>query len=125
MITDGGVATVGKRARATVADTCYVIRVSAEDSCFDSTKSKITAKAHQSKSFRQRQREMKRNILGHVTAVVVSDSLPYNLIVLHLSRCMMMKSGLRVYEKLVKIGVNQSTEFYSFWCVSGSIRFSY
>ena len=44
MITDGGIATVGKRARASVADTCYVIRVSAEYSCFDSTKVKLKQK---------------------------------------------------------------------------------
>lgn len=40
VVTDGGVATVGKRARASVADTRYVIRVSAEVSGFDSTKKK-------------------------------------------------------------------------------------
>ena len=37
MFSNGGIATVSERTRASVADSCYVVRVSTEDSCFDST----------------------------------------------------------------------------------------
>lgn len=59
VVTDGGIANVGKGTRASTADTSYIIRVSAEDSGFD---------------------------FGHITAVYVSDIVPYSLIVLHLSQ---------------------------------------
>lgn len=59
MVSNGGVTAVSERTRASVTNTRYVVRVSTEDSCFD---------------------------FGHVTAVLVSDDLPYDLVVLHLSR---------------------------------------
>lgn len=84
MVSNGSVTAVSKRTRASVANTRYVVRVSTEDSCFDSTKVEqdisISTRVH-----RGRRREVK-SLLGHVTAVLVSDDLPYDLVVLHLSR---------------------------------------
>lgn len=56
MVTNSGIATIGERARASITNPSYVIRVSAEISSRD---------------------------LGHETAVVVPDYLPYDLVVLH------------------------------------------
>ena len=54
MVTDGGIATVGERTRASTADTSYIIRVSAEDSGFDSTsKTKIQTKSETDKRVRR------------------------------------------------------------------------
>lgn len=54
MVTDGGIATVGKGTRASTADTSYIIRVSAEDSGFDSTsKTKFQTKSETDKRVRR------------------------------------------------------------------------
>lgn len=54
MVTDGGIATVGERTRALTADTSYIIRVSAEDSGFDSTsKTKFQTKSETDKRVRR------------------------------------------------------------------------
>lgn len=42
MVSDGGVSAIGKRARASITESGYIILVSAEDSSFDSTKQKRT-----------------------------------------------------------------------------------
>lgn len=57
MVANGGVAAIGERTRAPIADAGQIVRVSTEDSGLD---------------------------FGHETAVLVPDNLPYNLIVLHL-----------------------------------------
>jgi hypothetical protein len=74
MITDGGVATIGQWAGAPVANAHRVAGISAENP------SKLPSVQIYHRKQREESETRNKNILGHVTAVVVADAVPYHII---------------------------------------------
>jgi hypothetical protein len=99
VITDSCIATISKRARAPITNPSYVIWVSTKIPRCDSTIK--TQQTHQNKTKKNQinynlnrfkfktllyaKKILKMVLLGHKTAVIVPDNLPYDLIVLHFS----------------------------------------
>jgi hypothetical protein len=99
VITDSCIATISKRARAPITNPSYVIWVSTKIPRCDSTIK--TQQTHQNKTKKNQinynlnrfkfktllyaKKKLKMVLLGHKTAVIVPDNLPYDLIVLHFS----------------------------------------
>lgn len=90
MVTNGGVAAISKRARTPVTNPSHIIRIPAKNSRFNSIieseplriKMKTTKEKGKKESVK-RKLEIE-NLLGHKTAMIVPNNLPYNFIVLHL-----------------------------------------